>query len=232
MNNKKRRVLIQHWMRLTLNSSIYSQDVIPIMIAYSRDMEDPEKIFDIFQPLGCGIISFYKALDNRDGEVVAIRIQQMPASHMLPSIQKQLEFLKIHKSQCIINIIEYYLKDDKIWIVIEYCSAGTASDIMEITSSTFNEKYIAVIMRETLKALKYLHSINIVHKDVKAGNILFNHHGAVKLDNPFGSLIDIPDGNISLVGTPYWMAPEVFIPPYVYTTKADIWSLGITAIEL
>ncbi len=124
-----------------------------------------------------------------------------------------------------------YLKDNIAWLVMEYC-LGSASDLLEVHKKPLAEKEIATIMRDSLDGLAYLHSKFYIHRDIKAGNILLTDAGTVKLAD-FGSASFVSPAN-SFVGTPYWMSPEVILAmdEGQYDTKVDVWSLGITCIEL
>ena len=114
---------------------------------------------------------------------------------------------------------------------MEYC-LGSASDLLEVHKKPLAEKEIATIMRDSLDGLAYLHSKSYIHRDIKAGNILLTDDGTIKLAD-FGSASFVSPAN-SFVGTPYWMAPEVILAmdEGQYDTKVDVWSLGITCIEL
>uniref|UniRef100_A0A8C5LMB1 Serine/threonine-protein kinase TAO3 n=1 Tax=Leptobrachium leishanense TaxID=445787 RepID=A0A8C5LMB1_9ANUR len=146
-------------------------------------------------------------------------------------IIKEVKFLKKLKHP---NTIEYkgcFLKEHTAWLVMEYC-LGSASDLLEVHKKPLQEVEIAAITHGALQGLAYLHSHNMIHRDIKAGNILLTEPGQVKLAD-FGSASIAAPAN-SFVGTPYWMAPEVILAmdEGQYDGKVDIWSLGITCIEL
>uniref|UniRef100_A0A6I8QAC6 non-specific serine/threonine protein kinase n=1 Tax=Xenopus tropicalis TaxID=8364 RepID=A0A6I8QAC6_XENTR len=146
-------------------------------------------------------------------------------------IIKEVKFLQRIKHP---NSIEYkgcYLREHTAWLVMEYC-LGSASDLLEVHKKPLQEIEIAAITHGALQGLAYLHSHNLIHRDIKAGNILLTEPGQVKLAD-FGSASIVSPAN-SFVGTPYWMAPEVILAmdEGQYDGKVDVWSLGITCIEL
>uniref|UniRef100_A0A803TWB9 non-specific serine/threonine protein kinase n=1 Tax=Anolis carolinensis TaxID=28377 RepID=A0A803TWB9_ANOCA len=175
-----------------------------------------------------------QARDIRNNEVVAIKKMSYSgkqSNEKWQDIIKEVKFLQKLRHP---NTIEYkgcYLREHTAWLVMEYC-LGSASDLLEVHKKPLQEVEIAAITHGALQGLAYLHSHNMIHRDVKAGNILLTEPGQVKLGD-FGSASIIAPAN-SFVGTPYWMAPEVILAmdEGQYDGKVDVWSLGITCIEL
>uniref|UniRef100_UPI003AAF636E serine/threonine-protein kinase TAO1 isoform X2 n=1 Tax=Centroberyx gerrardi TaxID=166262 RepID=UPI003AAF636E len=197
--------------------------------------EDPEKLFSDLREIGHGSFgAVYFARDVRTNEVVAIKKMSYngkQSNEKWQDIIKEVKFLQRIRHP---NSIEYkgcYLREHTAWLVMEYC-LGSASDLLEVHKKPLQEMEIAAITHGALQGLAYLHSHNMIHRDVKAGNILLTEPGQVKLAD-FGSASIASPAN-SFVGTPYWMAPEVILAmdEGQYDGKVDVWSLGITCIEL
>lgn len=134
------------------------------------------------------------------------------------------------------NIVGYdacFLLNEQLWIVMELCAGGSLNDLMKLAHATLNEEQIATCMRDILKALAYLHDNNRIHRDIKAGNVLLTSDGVAKLADfgVSGTLSKDTAQRHTVIGTPFWMAPEV-IQETGHNYKVDIWSLGITMIEL
>uniref|UniRef100_A0A8C2ZBV1 non-specific serine/threonine protein kinase n=1 Tax=Cyclopterus lumpus TaxID=8103 RepID=A0A8C2ZBV1_CYCLU len=212
--------------------------------------DDPEKLFSDLREIGHGSFgAVYFARDMRTNEVVAIKKMSYNGKQSIEKWQdiiKEVKFLQRIRHP---NSIEYkgcYLREHTAWLVMEYC-LGSASDLLEVHKKPLQEVEIAAITHGALQGLAYLHSHNMIHRDVKAGNILLTEPGLVKLAD-FGSASIASPAN-SFVGTPYCiyfiylfayphalkaMAPEVILAmdEGQYDGKVDIWSLGITCIEL
>ncbi|XP_063260681.1 serine/threonine-protein kinase 4 [Prinia subflava] len=194
--------------------------------------KQPEEVFDVLEKLGEGSYgSVFKAIHKETGQVVAIK--QVPVESDLQEIIKEISIMQQCDSPHVVKYYGSYFKNTDLWIVMEYCGAGSVSDIIRLRNKTLTEEEIATIVQSTLKGLEYLHFMRKIHRDIKAGNILLNTEGLAKLADfgVAGQLTDTMAKRNTVIGTPFWMAPEV-IQEIGYNCVADIWSLGITAIEM
>ncbi|PWY69542.1 putative Ste20-like serine/threonine protein kinase [Aspergillus heteromorphus CBS 117.55] len=194
---------------------------------------DPETIYMKQNCIGGGSFGrVYKGVDKRTGASVAIKIIDVEnAEDEVEDIIQEIAILSELNSPYVTRYHGSFLKGSSLWIIMEFCSGGSCSDLMR--PGTIPEEYIMIIIKELLRGLDYLHSDKKLHRDVKAANILLTSGGQVKLAD-FGvssQLSATMTKKNTFVGTPFWMAPEV-IKQSGYDYKADIWSLGITAIEL
>ncbi|KAJ3049827.1 putative protein serine/threonine kinase [Rhizophlyctis rosea] len=194
---------------------------------------DPTKLYELHHIIGKGSFGVvYKGIHIPTREQVAIKIIDFEETgDDIEEIRQEIAILSELKSKWVTQYHGSFVKDTKLWIIMELCSGGSCLDL--IKAGVVTEQHVAVIMRELLQALDYLHRRGKIHRDIKAANVLLTDKGEVKLAD-FGVSAQITatiTKKNTFVGTPYWMAPEVILRS-AYNAKADIWSLGITAWEL
>jgi len=190
----------------------------------------------VLEKLGEGSFGkVYKAVENGTGRTVAVKV--VPIEQDTGEVAREIEMLKTCNSSNIVRYYSSFTRGSELWIVMEFCAGSSLGDIMEARSRCLTEVQISAVLAGTLAGLAYLHDLNKIHRDIKAGNLLLTDKGQVKLAD-FGVSAQL-NTSISrrgtVIGTPFWMAPEVISsagPEAGYNSKADIWSLGITAIEL
>ena len=174
----------------------------------------------------------YRAIQKSTGDCVAIKHIDLEGSDDdIREIQQEISLLATCHSSYVTSYRTSFVRGTKLWIVMEYLGGGSCLDLLK--PGAMEEKYIAIVMKELLQGLDYLHSTGKIHRDIKAANILLSETGQVKIAD-FGvaaQLTNIKSQRLTFVGTPFWMAPEV-IQEAGYDFHADIWSLGITAMEM
>ncbi|KAK6332825.1 hypothetical protein TWF696_002847 [Orbilia brochopaga] len=198
--------------------------------------QSPEE-YDRTDLVGKGSFGFvYKAVHKPTRQVVAIKILSLDvAEQELVDVQQEILLLSQLKAADGVNVTRYhgaFMKGQQLWVIMDYCSGGSVRTLMK--PGRIMEKYLTIIVRETVSALNFIHKLNIIHRDVKAANILVANDGRVQLcDFGVSAIMQNPHTKRStFVGTPWWMAPEVILEREQYDTKADIWSLGITILEI
>lgn len=209
-------------------------------------LSDPSGIFELVEVVGSGTYGqVYKGRHTRTGQLAAIKIMDVTEEEE-EEIKLEINVLKNHSHHR--NIATYYGafihksppgQDDKLWLVMEYCGAGSVTDLVKSTKTlSLREDWIAYICREISRGLSHLHASKIIHRDIKGQNVLLTDNAEVKLvDFGVSARLDKTIGRRNtFIGTPYWMSPEVIAcdenPDAKYDNRSDLWSLGITAIEM
>ncbi|XP_054606946.2 TRAF2 and NCK interacting kinase b isoform X5 [Nothobranchius furzeri] len=209
-------------------------------------LRDPAGIFELVELVGNGTYGqVYKGRHVKTGQLAAIKVMDVTGDEE-EEIKAEINMLKKYSHHR--NIATYYgafIKknppgmDDQLWLVMEFCGAGSVTDLIKNTKgNSLKEEWIAYICREILRGLTHLHQHKVIHRDIKGQNVLLTENAEVKLvDFGVSAQLDRTVGRRNtFIGTPYWMAPEVIAcdenPDATYDFKSDLWSLGITAVEM
>jgi len=209
------------------------------------ECKDPSGIFELVEQIGSGTYGqVYKGRHIPTGGLAAIKCMPVTADEE-EELKLEVNMLKKHSHHK--NIATYFgvfvkhnaRTDDQLWLVMEYCGAGSVTDLLKSSPKrSLREEWISFICREVLAGLAHLHAAKVIHRDIKGQNVLLTSDANVKLvDFGVSAQLDKTIGKRNtFIGTPYWMAPEVIAcdqdPHKTYDSRSDIWSLGITAIEM
>jgi len=199
--------------------------------------EEPRQIYTDIEKIGEGAAGeVFRALHKVKNSVIAIKQMNLAAQQKnIKLLLTEIDIMKNSNHKNIVHYFDSYIVDEKyLWVVMEYMSGGCLTDILEqFDTVQMNERMIAHVCKETLDGLEYIHSLHRIHRDIKSDNILLGGGGEVKLAD-FGYAAQLTQQKAkrnTIVGTPYWMAPEL-IRGQEYDQKVDIWSLGIMAMEM
>ncbi|GMT16570.1 hypothetical protein PFISCL1PPCAC_7867 [Pristionchus fissidentatus] len=193
---------------------------------------NPLEHYEVKKQIGVGASgTVFIARRNDTKEVVAVKRMAFKSQPKKEMLVTEIKVMQQYKHPNLVNYLDSYLVEaDDLWVVMDYLEGGNLTDV--VVKTELDEGQIAAVLKECLKALHFLHSHSIVHRDIKSDNVLLGMNGAVKLtDMGFCAQIQPGSKRDTVVGTPYWMSPEI-LSKKKYNYKVDIWSLGIMALEM
>lgn len=208
-------------------------DESPLTLDQLVSKDDPNTIYSDMKKIGEGAAGEVFLAHDRAGRKVAVKKMQLNGES-LKLLITEISIMKTSSHPNIVNYFDSYIVEDQLWVVMEFMGGGCLTEVLEqFDSVQMNEAQMAYASNETLKALLYIHQLHRIHRDIKSDNILLGDDGSVKIAD-FGyaaQLTKKQQKRNTVVGTPYWMAPEL-IRGHDYGTKVDIWSLGIMVMEM
>ncbi|XP_026152300.1 myosin-IIIb isoform X1 [Mastacembelus armatus] len=212
-----------------------------------ENLGDPSANWDIVETIGKGTYGkVYRVTNKKDGSQAAVKVLD-PINDVDEEIEAEYSILRSLSNHP--NVVKFYgmfyksdnLSGGQLWLVLELCNGGSVTELIKglfMRGQRLQEPVISYILYSALLGLQHLHNNRIIHRDVKGNNILLTTEGGVKLVD-FGVSAQLTSARLrrnTSVGTPFWMAPEVIACEqqydYSYDARCDVWSLGITAIEL
>ncbi|KAG6968503.1 hypothetical protein JG688_00005785 [Phytophthora aleatoria] len=206
-------------------------------MASIQQNENPEGVYEVLERIGEGSYGkVYKAVNKSNAEVVALKVVPVESEDRatFDELTREIRILERCESPFVVHYRGSFSYESQLWIAMEFCAAGSLADLHVLRGRhVLSEPEIAAVCANVALGLAHLHSQGLIHRDIKAGNLLLNGDGVTKLAD-FGvsaQLTATVGKRRTVIGTPFWMAPEV-IQEAQYDCKADLWSLGITALEL
>ncbi|KAJ3039783.1 hypothetical protein HDV00_011910 [Rhizophlyctis rosea] len=206
--------------------------------------EDPDSLYELLEHIGTGSYGeVFKAKSLTTNQLAAIKVIKLEAGEELDEVLNEVNFLRDCSHENVVSYVGCYMKkgtvkgQKHVWIVMEFCGGGSVEAAYKGLRGPLTEREISAVLRQSLQGLAFLHSCSKIHRDIKCGNILMTEAGEIKIAD-FGVSTQLTrtfSKRNTFIGTPYWMAPEVITSEQhgtSYDYKADIWSLGISAIEM
>jgi len=203
---------------------------------------NPKGAVELIEVIGKGNYgNVYKGRLTATNEMTAVKVVLLKEDELRETLL-EMEFLKMCNHRNITKFMGLFLKGFDLWICMELCGGGALDSVYRNLRKSLTEDQICSIMFESIEGLDYIHKLGIIHRDIKAGNLFLTEQGEIKLgDFGVSAKLQHAQGRArTFIGTPYWMAPEVIMcdpesPTSYnasYNSKADIWSIGITGIEI
>eukprot|EP01147_Barroeca_monosierra_P005365 gene5365-7115_t len=202
--------------------------------------KNPDDLFELIKQIGSGSYgSVHQARIRKNGRSAAVKIINMEDGEEFDDVLNEIALLERCQHDGIVAYFGSFVKNRTIWICMEYCGGGSVADAYSKLKQSLSEEQIAHITLQSLHALQYLHDSHLVHRDIKGGNILLTEDGKIKLADlgVSAQLSSTLAKRKSFIGTPYWIAPEIIavemkMGPDGYTSRCDVWSMGITCMEM